>query len=134
MMDEMAIRKHVEYSAGKFHGYVDLEALLTTACHQQEMQWFSWLLLLTNLQRILRLPDVGVHTVPLTCDGPSCHFSMLKTLGVNLDINSMRPSFPNPANSLQDVHVILDVCHMMKLLRTTLAEGGSLQTPRGKIK
>lgn len=24
MMDEVAIRKHVEYAAGKFHGYVDL--------------------------------------------------------------------------------------------------------------
>ena len=24
MIDEMAIRKHVEYSARKFHGYVDL--------------------------------------------------------------------------------------------------------------
>ncbi|KAJ4931499.1 hypothetical protein JOQ06_025794, partial [Pogonophryne albipinna] len=24
MMDEVSIRKHVEYAAGKFHGYVDL--------------------------------------------------------------------------------------------------------------
>lgn len=41
MIDEMAIRKHVEYSAGKLSGYVLAVALLMTACQKQEMHWFS---------------------------------------------------------------------------------------------
>ena len=29
--------------------------------------------------------EVGVKVISLTCDGPSCHFSMLSELGVNLN-------------------------------------------------
>lgn len=70
----------------------------------------------------------------LTCDGPSCHFAKLRALGADLNVNSMRPSFTNPADTSQVVHGVLDVCHMMKLLRNTLAEATSLQTTTGKVK
>ncbi|KAK7879526.1 hypothetical protein WMY93_033763 [Mugilogobius chulae] len=117
MLDEMAIRKHIEYSAGRFHRYVDLgcgivddslpparDALVVMVVAIDD----SWKLpvayffidSLTGEERanlvnecLCRLHSVGVTIVSLTCDGPSCHFSMLKALGANLDVQSMVPRF-----------------------------------------
>ena len=75
-----------------------------------------------------RLHAVGVRTVSLTCDGPSCHFSMMLALGANLSMDDMNPSFPHPADQMLRVYVILDVCHMLKLLRNSFADGGILKT------
>eukprot|EP00794_Sanderia_malayensis_P000094 gene94-700_t len=36
-----------------------------------------------------RLQDTGAQVMSLTCDGPSCHLSMLTELGANLDINNL---------------------------------------------
>ena len=70
---------------------------------------------------LLKLSDVGVKTVSLTCDGPSCNQSMVKLLGAKLDVNDLDPSFTHPGNKNEKIHVILDVCHMLKLVRNTLA-------------
>ena len=75
-----------------------------------------------------RLHAVGVRTVSLTCDGPFCHFSMMLALGANLSMDDMNPSFPHPADQMLRVYVILDVCHMLKLLRNSFADGGILKT------
>ncbi|XP_071384885.1 DNA transposase THAP9 [Centroberyx affinis] len=157
MMDEIAIRKHVEYAAGKFHGYVDLGCgtvddslppakdalvLMVVAINESWKIPVAYFLIdgLTGEERaniinecLQRLHGIGVRTVSLTCDGPSCHFAMLRALGAKLDVHDMRSSFPHPADPSQVVHVVLDVCHMLKLLRNALAEGGTLQTPTGKI-
>ena len=69
-----------------------------------------------------RLFDVGASVISLACDGPSCHFSMLFELGVNLDPFNLTTSFPHP---------LLDVCHMLKLVRNTLADGGILRDKEG---
>ena len=79
-----------------------------------------------------RLHAVGVRTVSLTCDGPSCHFAMMRSLGAKLTINDMNPSFPHPADHLLRVYVILDVCHMVKLLRNSFADGLILKTSDGE--
>ena len=58
---------------------------------------------------------------------------MLTALGATLDVNNMRYSFAHPPDPTQLVHVLLDVCHMLKLLRNTLADGRLLRTPNGEI-
>ena len=57
----------------------------------------------------------------LTCDGPHCNQAMLKILGAKLDVENLNPSFTHPAESNQKIYIILDVCHMLKLVRNTLA-------------
>ena len=47
---------------------------------------------------------------------------MLSELGARLKPNNLLPWFPNPSNSCEKVYVLLDVCHMLKLLRNTLAD------------
>lgn len=156
MLDEMAIRKHVEYSNGKYHGYVDVgtgvyddatpmakDALVLMAVCVNG----SWKIPLgyflidgmTGVERanlvqdcFQRLHDCGVTAVSLTCDGPSCHFSMMKALGANMNVVEMDPSFPHPANPSTRVHIILDVCHMLKLLRNSLADIGILKSASGQ--
>ena len=52
-----------------------------------------------------KLFDVGVNVISLTCDGPSCHFSMLSELGVNLNPFNLTTSFPHPLNSEAKVYM-----------------------------
>jgi hypothetical protein len=70
-----------------------------------------------------RLYDTGVTVLSLTCDGPSCHLTMLSELGACLKPDNLQPSFPHPADATSTVQVMLDACHMLKLVRNTFAEG-----------
>ena len=82
-----------------------------------------------NLVRIAieRLSQVGAKVVSLTCDCPSCHFSMLSELGASLSIKNIIPYFPHPTKSNEDIQVILDICHMLKLVRNSLSQMSSLK-------
>ena len=60
--------------------------------------------------------------VSVTCDGPSCHFSMLTALGACLDPGNLKTSFKHQAYQ-DEINVIFDVCHMLKLVRNTFAVG-----------
>ena len=158
MMDEMAIKKHVSWNGKKFTGYVDLgnginddslpvaaDALVFMVV-SVDGSWkapcgYFFVNGLSGEERanlvkvcIERLSDVGVKVISLTCDGPSCHFSMLSTLGASLHPSKMIPYFPHPQNKDEKIWVLLDVCHMLKLVRNTLAEKGIiLDKNNGKI-
>ena len=82
-------------------------------------------------QCISKLSDAGVQVVLLTCDGPSCHFSMIKSLDGSLDANNLQPYFRHPIDDTQ-VYVFLDACHMLKLVRNTFGQTGILIDERGR--
>ena len=46
---------------------------------------------------------------------------MIKLLGAKLGVDDLDPSFVHPADSNKKIHVVLDVYHMLKLVRNTLA-------------
>ena len=145
VVDEMSIRKHLEWDWHKFIGYTDIgndteddnsppasEAFvfLTVSLNSNWKVPFGYFLIdglavseRANLVEtcLLKLSDVGVKTVSLTCDGPHCNQAMLKILGAKLDVETLNPSFTHPADSNQKFYIILDVCHMLKLVRNTLA-------------
>ena len=148
MLDEMAIRKHISWDGNRFCGYVDVgngieddtspvakEALVFMVVSFTN-SWkvpCAYFLIdgLSGAERanfitvcIQRLSDIGVKVVSLTCDGPSCHFSMLSDLGASLSPTQMVPYFAHPSNNNEKVYVFLDVCHMLKLVRNTLAQSG----------
>ena len=105
MMDEMAIKKHVSWDGKKYNGYVDLgndvnDDTLPVAVDALVFMVVaadgSWKVPCTyffidglsgneraNLVEVCiqRLSNVGVKVTSLTCDGPSCHFSMCLHLG-----------------------------------------------------
>ena len=151
MMDEMTIKKHISWDGNKYRGYVDVgdgadgddslpvarEALvfMVVALNESWKVPIGYFLLdgmsgqeRANLVRncIKKLTAVGVITVSLTCDGPSCNMKMLSELGANLSPENLRPHFPYPMKQGQRIYVFLDVCHMLKLIRNTLGQTGPL--------
>ena len=150
MLDEMAIHKHISWDGQKFRGYVDIGndaddddtlpvakdvLVLMAVCVNSSWKVPCGYFLVDGLSGseranlvktcIEKLHDVGVDVVSLTCDGPSCHFTMLKELGACLDPTTLQAYFTHPMDS-KKVHILLDVCHMLKLIRNTLGEGGIL--------
>ena len=50
-----------------------------------------------------------------------------------MTMESLQTSFPHPSAPSTKVHVLLDVCHMLKLLRNTFADEKILKASDGQI-
>ena len=70
-----------------------------------------------------KLHEVGIEVISLTCDGPSCNFGMISQLGASLDVENFKTFFPHPLDQDKKVFIMLDICHMIKLVRNTLGKG-----------
>ena len=51
---------------------------------------------------------------------------MLRELGVSMSPPNLKPYFTHPLDKKKRVYVLLDVCHMLKLIRNTLGNCGTL--------
>ena len=156
MLDEMAIKKHVSWDGTRFRGYVDLgigledddsnpiakDALVLMVVSVNG----SWKIPCgyffvdgldgserANLVKLCleKLHDVGVIVTSLTCDGPSFHFTMLTELGAQVQPPNLQAYFFHPLDLSKKIYVLLDVCHMLKLVRNTLGDGGILMDKNG---
>lgn len=155
VFDEMAIRKHVEWNGKRFLGYVDIgsgvendsvpvatEALVLMLVSLNS-NWkipcgYFFITGMSGEERanvikqcLLKLHDIGVTVASVTCDGPSCNFSMMDELGVSFDLPNMKSYFPHPADNSMRVNMILDACHMLKLVRNCLASYGIIKDENG---
>lgn len=155
MLDEMAIKKQIEFDGSRYWGYVDLgmdlqnsevhpasEALVVMVVSQNA----SWKLpiayfLIKSLtasekanivkESLIRLHEIDVEVTSVTCDGPSAHFAMFKELGCDFNVGCMQTSFPHPSDSSLKIYTIFDACHMLKLLRNCFADVKILTTEKG---
>ena len=149
-IDEMAIKKHIEWDGKRFRGFVDVgtgvdddslpaakDALVfMVVCINGSWKVPVGYFLIDGLSGVEkanlvsncleRLYHVGVKVISFTCDGPSSHITMLRHLGAQLDDSALEPSFPHPSDPSVKVNVFLDVCHMLKLVRNTFADGNIL--------
>ncbi|KAM7286096.1 THAP domain-containing 9 [Ixodes scapularis] len=173
LMDEMSIRKHVQWDGKKMRGFVDVgiagdnnencdggaeessdtrkdvrpqatEALvlMVVALNDHWKVPCGYFLVhgmsgaeKANLVNIclMKLHDIGVIVCCLTCDGLQSNWTMFRTLGAELeDPEEMRPWFPHPATSDQRVFILMDICHMLKLLRNALASLQVIKDPDGR--
>lgn len=155
MMDEMSIKKCMEWTGENIVGCVDLgngtvedspmatEALvMMVVCVNGSWKVPIGYFLIEGLsgqeranivqESIRMLTDVGIKVVSLTCDGPSSNLSMLKELGVSLNPDDLNTSFPNPSLPSENIYVFLDVCHMIKLLRNGFSHFGQLLNHAGQ--
>ena len=60
----------------------------------------------------------------MTFDGPSRHVTMANKLGAKLRLPSPNPTFQHPVSADKSVQILLDVCHMLKLVRNILSDVG----------
>ena len=72
------------------------------------------------------LHDNGITVCSLVCDGCGGNQSMLSKLGVPISYPLKSCCFPHPADSSLNIYVILDNCHMFKLVRNMLANNKTI--------
>ena len=137
MIDEMAIKKHIEWDGKRFLGYVDIGANIDDDSTPVASEALVFMVVVLNgswkvpcayfllkgmsgveranliMQCLMKTHDVGVKVVSLTYDGPSCHFSMMADLGASLAPPNITPHFLHPADHSIKVYVLLDMCHML---------------------
>lgn len=145
ILDEMSIKKQIEFVGGRTWGYVDIGSSIdddNLECATEALVLMvvavngSWKIpiayfLIKSLtgvtkanivkQALIKLAEVGVTVVSLTCDGPNVNFTMIGELGAYVDdIYELQPYFLYPSKG-NKIFVILDACHMIKLLRNCWA-------------
>lgn len=150
IVDEMAIRKHIEMDNGRLTGYIDCGADITSDELPVAREALTFLVnaingnwkipiayfLINGLDSNERanlikmalesVHETGVKVVSLTFDGLSCNLSVGHKLGANLlDVHSLKTAFQHPITG-EDVFIFIDACHCLKLVRNILASKGSM--------
>ena len=146
MLDAMSIKKHLQYNprTKRMSGYVDLgngcnetdpatEALVLMVVGlkghwKAPIGYFFTATLTADTQKELvvhaleALHDRSIKVVSVTMDGHATNLGMCNLLGTNLKGNPKDPlktSFTHPSSG-DEVFVIMDACHMLKLARNML--------------
>lgn len=155
VLDEMSLREEIIYRHGRFYGGIDYgisnkdddndstlkarQVLVFMAVSMNE-NWkvpIGYFLIASlngseraNLltQALEMLHNSQAHVFSVTFDGAICNFSMCTKLGANFEYGSnFKPYFTNPV-TMKKCFVILDPCHMIKLVRSTLGDKRVLKT------
>lgn len=149
VLDSMSLMKRALYANGKFHGYCDYGTVIAEASEKLCTEALVFLLVplkfskmqypvgyflvdkinsqiqLQLVNNILQLTaEKGIKIRNITCDGASANQAMFTLLGCKLDPLDPKPHFKHPVMD-HDVFATLDICHMLKLARNALADGGS---------
>lgn len=149
IVDEMSIRRHIELDNGKLTGYVDYGADIDTEELPVAKEALTFMVnaingdwkipvayfLIDGLDASERanlikmtlecLYETGIKVVALTFDGLPCNIKVGRELGANLDASTLKTSFPHPKTN-EDVFILIDACHCLKLVRNILASKGSM--------
>jgi len=155
-VDEMEIKKHVDYDrhTGKIHGFTNLgNGPLDGPSQPQATKVLAvvavgllghWKLplgyyltdgansqvqcsIITDI--VTKLWECGSYAVSVTFDGLSCNLKTVELLGGSLDVDQMRSCFRHPVVRDCYVRIILDACHMVKLMRNLLCEYQIIKVP-----
>ena len=62
------------------------------------------------------LHETGTSAVSLTLDGHQTNLATLRKLGCSTKIDDLKSHFPHPISG-EPVHVFIDACHCLKLVR-----------------
>ncbi|KAB0801379.1 hypothetical protein PPYR_05733, partial [Photinus pyralis] len=143
VIDEMSIRKHLEWDGNKFYGYVNFGVDINDDCNELAKEVFVLLIVAVNgtwklpigyfltnglsgeqkssliNQSIIMVQNTGAKIVSLTCDGAPSNISMCSLLGCSLQYPNMQTMFQVGDDK---IHFFLDPCHMVKLVRNTFGD------------
>ncbi|KAM7281981.1 hypothetical protein ISCGN_002139 [Ixodes scapularis] len=143
MVDDMSIKKHVQLVGNKVFGYVDLCMEMSGDSLPEASNACVFMLVALNMRLkltkecISRVTSAGVIAASLTFDGAASNFSMASFLGADLSLRSpvFNTSFQCSEDCQNKVFVILDACHMIKLVRNCLGSVNHLTDIQGlKVK
>ncbi|KAF2893282.1 hypothetical protein ILUMI_12891 [Ignelater luminosus] len=127
VIEKMSIRELVEYSNGRFYGYVDLGmGSEHDGDHDNKDEAIPER---ANLLKCLQLiEESGCQCRSITFDGAAVNIAMCNELGTQYQFPDLKPSFQ--FNNME-VHTFWDACHMVKLVRNTLGDRNILYDPNG---
>lgn len=157
MIDEMSIRKHIEFDGQRYYGFVDLGTGETDDSAPEASEALVFMVVAINSNwkcpvgyfmiksltgrekaslvktALCKLEEIGVNIVSLTCDGPASNLSMFRELGASIDPFALKTYFDHPTNSNKKIVIILDICHMIKLVRNSLATYLIIMNGKGQV-
>ena len=139
MTDEISIKKSIQrQSNGVVRGYVDVgtkiecsdtipiaKDALVMMVVALDGRWklpIGYLLIngidsATNsgliTDALIRLYEIDVEVVSVTLDGPTEHFSTMRSLGASFKLLDPKPFFLHPTTQ-KKIYVIFDACHILK--------------------
>lgn len=156
IMDEMSIRRHIQWNGKRQVGYIDYgfplegdslpeakEALvfLITGVNCRWKIPIAYFLVsgLSAQQKaylvkgcLTMLAKINVIITSLTFDGTATNRTMANILGAEIDdVRHLKTYFPHPVSN-QPIFIILDPCHMIKLIRNLLGDYGILFNGNGE--
>nr|CAH7726064.1 unnamed protein product [Callosobruchus chinensis] len=131
VLDEMSIRRQVEWTGSKFSGYIDIGSKIESDILPEAKEVLVFMLVCINdglsgkektelvNKCLVFINESGVTVTSLTFDGAPVNFTMASHLGANFnDVENMKTHFSHPVTGC-DIFIILDPCHMIKLVRNT---------------
>ncbi|KYN08274.1 THAP domain-containing protein 9 [Cyphomyrmex costatus] len=139
-LDEMSIRKRIDWDGQKSHGFIDIGTRFTllvlvflVAINDKFKlpiaYYFTDQLNGHEKAKLLKtalcaLYENNIDVVSITFDGAASNISMCQELGAHLkstDIENNVPYFDHPTNECKRIRIFCDACHMIKLVRNTIA-------------
>lgn len=151
MLDEMALKKQVQWDGKQHVGFVNLGANVDDDSLPVATNALVYLLVplngnwkipvayyltdglkgkvLANLTKniLTYLHNNHINVLVLVFDGCGSNQSLLSELGIKLEYPLKSTCFPHPADPSKTVYVILDNCHMFKLVRNMLTHYKSIK-------
>lgn len=77
---------------------------------------------------LVELHKIEVVVMNIVFDGLIANFTMCELLGASFKLENLVTHITHPADGSK-VYILLDACHMLKLIRSTLGDYGKLQDP-----
>ena len=156
LVDEMSIRKdtkwdpkHMKFVGNVDYGYIKGEKVNTIATNALVIMvsglkkpWYTPIAyFLTNSlnamvlcqiikESIKMLSETGASVHAIVFDGAPNNVGMAKKLECQID--KLDGSFPHPVLFGEKIHVVFDVCHMIKLARNAFSDRSVFVTPNGE--
>lgn len=154
MLDEMAIRKKIEWTGHKFSGYVDFGADIANDSTPEAKEALVIMVNCVNgrwkipiayffidglggrekaniVKRCLEfIHESGIEIISLTFDGAASNISMANFLGANVSVENMKTWFPHPISN-RSIYILPDPPHMLKLIRNTIASRPAIYDDNG---
>ena len=150
MVDEMSIMGHIEWDGNKFYGYEDfgMNNLHTNQTEQKEAK-NAMVFMAVGINQHIKIPiayfltnsltgenraelvkkclieleSTGAQVIAFTFDGAASNIATAECLGAKLrSVNDLQPYFHHPTTR-KKIFIILDACHMIKLVRNALGSG-----------
>lgn len=80
-------------------------------------------------QILIALHEIGVKVMNITFDGLAANFTICEVFGASFDLRELKVFITLPVDGSK-IYILLDICHMIKLLRSILGDFGAILDPR----